>query len=377
MKNNHSISSFFKKLQISNRTLKHIVLHYLCFDSKRILSPQIGLYSHKDIYQDFKYCLREYSIDNNLMQPWNDFSFHKMLNLNKISIQDIRNLQSNLNKYLRDFTDEILPEQKRKKILEIQLTKLFPEDDGDEELWHKDIYRKFYSNSTSKVFYLKGILHAMKEAEVQQIDYDANNQPYYPIINKLINLYRTIDENYLAVMINFKETKKYLKKRLKNKTDEEKVRLFGSYIKKQIEKEGLEYVKFLLMYLAYSAHAIDIYMIHQIQGYKYKGAVKLYQKLFVKDYSTGRRVDFVNEFNLLSLTESSFETTKKVIQGILPKTSANLKAIKKLLREDKTYTIDNTDNSKAKLDNKNSIKLFKNEPIDNLFLKNIIKISNL
>lgn len=48
-------------------------------------------------------------------------------------------------------------------------------------------------------------------------------------------------------------------------------------------------------------------MIHSILGYKYKEGLKFYQKLFLKDHSTGR-IDFLLSYNPLSVIYEDLES---------------------------------------------------------------------
>jgi len=69
------------------------------------------------------------------------------------------------------------------------------------------------------------------------------------------------------------------------------------------EDENIEVIKWFFIYLVYGVNKIHIYIIHSILGYKYKGAVSLYQKLFCKDHSTGRDDEFIRDYDFLHLTK--------------------------------------------------------------------------
>lgn len=262
----------------------------------------IGQYSFKDIYSDFKFAIREYSIvHSKVIEEWESPSWRKLFRANGFTSKDFILLVRKTNDILRSHTDEDFSLQTRRKIIEsqiLQFTSKNPWED-DEPIKYKMFKRlpENYDFEHQKYIYIDDILTVLREAELHQINNDT-----YPAVSKVFNLFQEME-------IYFIETK-YLEKRKYLKSDKvtDKKKTLQKYIN-QIrndtdnydEEDTLFRIRWFLFYLIYDKHKTHIFIIHSILGYKYDGAVKLYQKLFLKDHTTGKDNDFLHHTDILNL----------------------------------------------------------------------------
>lgn len=337
-----------ESLKTSSDTLNKLVEVYFVIVS-RIDEVIIGDYTIKDVYNDFLYSLREYSITHSkVIEPSDSPSCRKLLKLNNISIQNVKELTSKVNKHLDSHTDTQLSGHKKRSILEKQILEFTNQDiyNDYEEEKSKTVRYKMISKlldtdefQTSKNKYLNSIIKAMKEAEVNQL-----SDGKYLIIDKLLNTYN--DSLSYMKRYDFQHKKDYLKK-LNNEA--EKVQVLQNYVKEMIEDIDIDAdvdikaIQWFIYYLIYGANKIDIFMIHSILGYKYQNAVKLYTKLFCKDHSTGKSTNFLHHLDFLNITENSLRAPKEKIAS-MELTDYNLAEIQKYIssNENLSYRIDNT-----------------------------------
>ena len=299
-----------EKIKTSSETLNNIVKIYFTPVS-RLNETIVGQYSFRDIYHHFKYSIREYSITHSKkIEPYQSPSCRKLLLLNNISIQSCRELIDNVNKILHSHTDYHLSEQKKILILEEDLRKfIFSIPNTDDKSINKirNILLEDDEFQLKKHQYVKSILKAMKDAELNQF---VNNR--YPVIDKLLNTYSEYLENMDTYQ--FKEKRQHLKKCEKDSA----ILALKKYIKDMLEDEycDIKYIQWFLTYLVYGSQQIHILIIHSILGYKYIGATKLYQKLFCKDHSTGRRNDFLLHSDYFYLTREELYNDKDITAEI-------------------------------------------------------------
>jgi len=311
---NKEIEEFFKEhFCINNAHLSEIVRIYLIYTA-HLLEPYIGYYTFfKDILHSFKFSIREYCINRHTIQPWEKVSTIKLIKKLSIPISDLRVMVNQINKLLKSYTDENLSSEEQRRILYNQLNE-FADYTEFEDKWEYQLYEQL-NNTEDDIFhtkrnhFLNQVLLAMKDGEINQIQ---NNK--YLVIDQIIDTYKNIKtDNYLS----YNEKRKYLKKL---KSTEKIEKALNKYIKgffvdyeieydiikrsiptteEDIENEAnnmIEEIRQFLFYLVYDSHKLHIYLIHSILGYKYKGAQKLYQKLFLKDKSTGK-IDFLLHTN--------------------------------------------------------------------------------
>lgn len=301
------LNKLVDKLLTGNQNLDDLIIKQFIFDTnleKRV----IGIYSFRDIYINFKFSLREYSIvHSQLIQPWENPQVDELMRLNGITLSALKQLILNVNTLLKTYTDETWSDTERKQALERQIVP-YIQSAYDEESSIYKIYEVMQHDddvfNTKKNHYLQTILDAMREAQVHQVI----NQNY-PIITSLLELHKTLQNN--LDYYTFKEKKKYLKKQIRNDENKAKKTL-QKYVQQILDEsenkeESLTTIRWMLHYFVYSKHNEDLYMIHSILGHKNKSATKLYQKLFLKDHSTGRKNDFILHQKTLEITYHHLE----------------------------------------------------------------------
>jgi len=303
----------YEKLKTSNNILNEIIKIYF-INNAHLTYPQIGVRFFKDVASKFKFAIREYSITHSRkIKACQSPNLRQLLRYNEISISNIRELAKNTDNLLELFTDFNCSTESKRCRLESQLKDFINnfdlEDYEKEKSAEKQIYNKLNTDdllNESKNIYLDSVIKSMKAAELNQID---NNK--YLVVEKLINTYIAFEYEYV-----FKEKKKYLQ----NIKDTSKQR---NRLKKDIceiisengdenKEKSIKTIRNYIFYLIYDKNKTHIYMIHSILGYKYKEGLKFYQKLFLKDHSTGR-IDFLLSYNPLSVIYEDLESlcTKK------------------------------------------------------------------
>lgn len=265
---------------------------------------QIGKYSFKDIYSEFKFSIREYSITHSkVIEEWESPAWRTLFRQNGFTVKQFKSLVIEVNEILRSHTDEELNKQQRREILKKQILDFTSDysNEEDDPIKYKmfDRLPKHDDYEHIKYTYLDGVLMALREAELHQIQDDA-----YPVVSKILNLYQEMEDYFTYT--EYLEKKKYLKRVIVN----DRTKALKKYID-QIRHdseyseaggdEALSRIQWFLFYLIYGRNKIDIFMIHSILGYKYDGAVKLYKKLFLKDHTTGKDNNFLLHRDILSL----------------------------------------------------------------------------
>ncbi len=292
--------SIQEKLKSNNKHLDRLVEVYF-IPYARLDIPILGNYSFTDISVDFENALKEYSITHSrVIEPYNIPSLEELLKMNHISIKSYESLTIKVNEVLKSHTDEVLCVESRRQILEKQI-KDFTDYEPDEDR-EKTKYKMFQSLSEdTRNDYLNSILTAMKKAEVNQM-----NDNKYMTISKWL---KTYDESsqYLEDC-NFREKRKYLQKLQKSKPDNAKS-LLSKYTTKLLDENenDIKIVQWFFFYLIYGKNAFDIFMIHSLLGYKYKGATKLYQKLFCKGHTTGDNDNFLHHTDIFKLQKKHLD----------------------------------------------------------------------
>ena len=258
----------------------------------------VGNYSFKDVYSDFKYAIREFSITHTfVIEPCESPSWRTLFRKNRFTAKQFKSLVLKVNDILISYTDELLSKEKKRALLEKQIleyTGYYPEEAD----FKYSIFNKLHGDDDMdhlKYIYLDSVLTALQDAEVHQMQ--DNN---YLAVTKLFHLKNEM-QSALEYM-NYLEKRKYLK----TLTQEERVKTLKKYINQirqndSSEQEVLLEIRWFLFYLIYGKQKADIFMIHSILGYKYDGAVKLYQKLFLKDHTTGKANDFLHHTDILHL----------------------------------------------------------------------------
>lgn len=315
------------KLKTGNKHLDGLTEAYFISVS-RLKEPIIGNESFMYLENDFDYSLREYSITHSCMiESYQSPTQEELLKLNDIPENVLTKYKKAVDEILDSYKDITWTKMKQHNALKQQLIRL-----ADEFQEKKTVEKKMFEKLQNidplderTTRFLNDILEEMQKAGVNQVESDR-----YIIIDKLINLYLDMKE-YLD-SYDFREKKKYLKKLEMNAA---KLKLHGyiksmmtngyiekledileedftieEYFKKQKEREEnnnelLQRVRWFLFYLIYDAKKIDIFMIHSVLGYKYDGAVKVYQKLFLKDATTGKNDNFLHHTNVLNVSENS------------------------------------------------------------------------
>jgi len=265
---------------------------------------QIGKYSFKDICSEFKFSIREYSITHSkVIEEWESPTWRILFRKNGFTAKQFKSLVIEVNEILHSYTDEELNKKQRRKIIETQILDFTSHDPWEDE---DSIKYKMFNKLTSytgfehlKYQYLDSILIALREAELHQIQDNT-----YPAARKILNLYQDMEDHFIHA--EYREKKKYLKS-VKVKDRVKALQKYIDQIRNDSEysetggDEALSRIQWFLFYLIYGRNKIDIFMIHSILGYKYDGAVKLYQKIFLKDHTTGKDNNFLLHRNVLSL----------------------------------------------------------------------------
>ena len=321
-----------ESLKTQSPALNKIVKLYL-IDAATLRSVVIGHISFKDIYHDFLNSLREYSINDSCAIDESEFpSCKELLKLNKIHTTDLRELVQKINQHLISQTDTYLSQSKKRTLLHKQLDTFMGAQRSSSDPRVANIIDKLSKDIETKQRYFDSIISAMSAAELHQID-----DSKYLVVDKLLVLYTSaLDHN---IDYTFKSKRKYLHK-LKYKENKYPVPVLVKYIRKMLNnaQDGIETVQWFLFYLLYGGHKWDIYAIHSILGYKYDGAVKVYQKLFLKDHTTGKSNDFLLDFNIFALTEKHL-VHEPIIMFTLPNTKDNLAYVKCEITKDKDLSL--------------------------------------
>lgn len=290
-------------LHVDNEVLNLILSDYF-IDFARLTEPVLGTYTFQDIYSDFKFCLREYAIDNiDSIDPSKNPTQEELLRLAKISSSELDEFIFNVNKLLKNYTDESWVHQKQKDTLRKQIFECIPNDPHkDTEPTAYKIIDSISSDDEVQDRYLNRILQSMKSAEVHQI-----KENKYLVIDALFSIQPSLDST--INISQYKEKKKYL---IKIKNEEQRKHLLIKYLKKIISshhntEDALKEVQVFLFYLIYNSNQTHIYLIHSILGYKYKEGVKLYQQLFLKDHTTGTNDDFLLHTDVFSANHLHLE----------------------------------------------------------------------
>ena len=330
------------ELQTDNSTLNKIIDLFILVAG--IEKPQIGKYAFRDVEHNFDYSVKEYCINNGKCLPSSDLKTHELLQLCDILESEYNRFKSKVGSYLQKHTDFQWSIEEQKESLKKQIlnfTGYEPEEDyGKTKL---KMFTKVNEIETVDR-YLKSILKALKEAELNQVE---DNK--YITIEKMLTLY----DEYLECFdtYGFREKRKYLLK-LKNDTSEQ-LRILQKYIfdilgdtsDVEVTEENIKTVRWFVAYLIYGRHNIHILMIHMIIGYKYQGVVKLYQKLFLKDKSTGKKENFLHHTNFSTID------IYNLFEDSIHSTYPNTQEMKKFLKDEyvdkadfsSQYTIESQD----------------------------------
>jgi len=337
------------KLHTGSDTLNNVVSIYF-IKVANLADVIIGNFHFRDIYSSFVYSLREYSITNScVIQPYQSLSCRQLLRLNNIPFSNFRELVYQTNQVLESYTDLHVPIIIKHKSLGTAISAFLHTvnltDDGDKALIK--MHDKMYSNNDefqdTKYNYFESILSAMKDAEVNQY----SESKGYLIITKLLHLYTNFNR-YMDTYL-WKEKRKYL---IGSKSRNKKEVLI-TYVKEMLftdiyndlserdnesniefEADTLNSIGWFFTYLVYGSSKIHIMMIHSILGYKYKGAVMLYQKLFCKDRTTGKQHNFSYHHDFLHLSKESLYSERHIAgRLLLPTTEGEKQELDKYMRE--------------------------------------------
>lgn len=305
-------NNILNKLRTDNLHLDGLTKAYFIYVA-HLTEPVLGNTSFTYVKNDFLYALREYSITHShVIEPYESPSCRKLLRLNNIPVCLLRSYTKSVNLILESYTDKKWRRVKQHKILKEQLTNLADESQDDNTLERK-MYERLnnidpFDARTTR--FLNDILKEMTKAGLNQVKDDR-----YIIVDKLVKLYQ--DMTSFLDLCTFKEKKKYLKKLHMDKAiiklhEYIKFMLEDGYIEnstdikdKEHNKSLINHVRWFLFYLIYDANKIDIFLVHSILGYKYEGAVKVYQKLFLKDNTTGSNKDFLHHTDVLNISQNS------------------------------------------------------------------------
>jgi len=327
-------------LHSQNKHLNDVTKIYF---ASRISKPELGKDTFKYVEHHFNYALREYSIVNScLITPTEDPTQEELLLINNIPIEIFEKFKLKVTDILESYTDKEWLIDKKYLVLKKQLVRLADIMEDNYVLKQKLNNINPLDDRTTR--FLNDITEELKKAGVNQV-----NNDNYIVIEKLIELYK--GKKDFLTPYNFKEKKKYLKKLNRN---EAKIKLHGyikdimedEYIENPKDEEDIRYnnsliqrVRWFLFYLIYDANKVDIFMIHSILGYKYDGAVKVYQKIFLKDHNTGRNDNFLHHTDILNISENSVYNREheanyeKILNDIIEYKSLKKNQIKK----DRTY----------------------------------------
>ncbi|MCT7466493.1 hypothetical protein N5T78_07885 [Aliarcobacter cryaerophilus] len=296
-----------KKLYMGNKHLDGITKTYFNIFIKE---PKLGKDYFKWVKHHFDYSIKEYSITHSSKTtPSSEQGEELTLQLlksNNIPEELFHQYKKKVDDILQSYTDKEWSKEKKHNVLKKQLIKLSNKNDN-----LKNKLEKINLLDLRTIRFLNDILSEMKNAGVNQVK---NNQ--YIIIENLNELYQDMIDSLSSN--DFKEKKKYLKKLDINSA---KLQLH-KYIKKMMEEDYcknpkddsgkeqnerlIKNVKLFLFYLIYDFNKIDIFMINSILGYKYDEAVKFYQKLFLKDRSTGKNDNFTYHTDIINMDINNF-----------------------------------------------------------------------
>jgi len=296
------------KKAVEDRIGKHLDYMHIKYFMQyvNLPEPKIGQYCFSDIENDFLQCMREYSInDTAVIEVYESPTLETLFTLNKINQSEYKDFINSINDILKQHTDENLEIITRRKSLINQL-RLYISDYSDEDEYQK-IINFLYHEDHHKIYqYIDKILDALHNAEVHQI-------------LKIIDLEKpnsSVEYKYIAIEVIFQRKDFLLKlnsfdKKLKQMKKDRK-KIWNKYgpdsilLKRRIKKDisqilsssEEDYFKLIdlqtyIFYMMYGAHKIDIYLIHSILGYKYKNAVDLYKKIFLKGSRTGSNDNFL------------------------------------------------------------------------------------
>lgn len=337
-----------EEIKTDNENLNAIIETYFIACSG-IKEPKIGVSSFKDIEEDFKYSLREYSITHSdVCEPWQNKTLEELLWLNKITGEDLDTMIKKINVYLSEnHTDSQWGITKKKNVLKKQINAFVGNINYDDFTETSKIRSILYDEDefeAKKNHYLDSVLKAMLAAEVNQVK---DNK--YLVVEKFLDTYRCY-KTYMTTN-EFYEKKKYLlklKPKHRDKVPEKQKKLDTQIkaLKKYIDSmydnnpDYIDYVRWFIAYLFYDSHEMQILMIHMALGYKTEEIRKLYIKLFCKDKSTGKKSTFLHHIDFLNITEGKlYETIED--KYTIPNNKKNRDDIQKLAKKDKniTYTV--------------------------------------
>lgn len=311
-----------------------------------IEEPKIGVYSYKDIADNFKFSLREYSITHShKCEPWENKTLEELLVLNQITEEDYNSMVEKIDTYLfENHTDSQWSGTKQKASLYKQIDTFLCEIDYENFSETNKIYSILYDEDEFEVKknrYLNSILKAMKVAEVNQV-----KDEKYLVIEKFLDTYNSYNTHIIKK--DFYEKKKHLLKLRPKHEDnikecqdklDKQIKALQRYIN-EIYDDNPDYIKYIqwfITYLIYGSHVMHVMMIHMPLGYKTEEIRKLYIKLFRKDKSTGKKDNFLYHSDFSRITvERLYETDKCIYK--LPNNIKNRNAINKLAKKDRNWT---------------------------------------
>ena len=294
-------SSIQEKLKSNNKNLDGLVRKDFITDAKLDI-PEVGKYSFKDISNDFEYALLEYSITHSkVINNYKSRPSHELLELNNIPTESYELLVEKVNEILKSHTDEALSVTSKRQILEnqiIEFTGHYPDEETKDKMFQSLLVSE---DNTKKNNYLDSVISAMQKAEVNQME-DNKYMVLAPLFAKYDEFTKYMED------FNFREKKKYLQKLQKTKSNNA-ISALVKYTNQLLEdnEQDIKIIQWFFFYLIYGKNELDIFMIHSMQGYKYASAAKLYQKLFCKDHSTGRKDDFLHHTNIFNLQKKHLE----------------------------------------------------------------------
>ncbi len=399
----NSLNNVGSLLETNDTTLNQITAS-LFIRLAKLDQPILGNYSFSDVFNDFLYSLREYSINNNIVDPCTKDNFRVLLRKNAIPFKAFRDLTMKVNKLLLSYTDGPLSKEKKRIILEKQIREhlgSIPDKDDDKEMYKIGLVMNADDEfQKSKKTYLDSIIRALKKAELNQI---ANNE--YLAIIKLFTTYKIANE--MVQNYNYRDIKDYLKKtkdikkligytlnlyidenefnplyelilraKLNNlismnddtiyyddnltmlisilenycmisqeKNLSQDTKFISDYLNEfynftlydinetlseycttsdeKLEEKVPDQVSTFLIYLLYGKHISSALLIHSLLGYRYKGAMLVYQKLFLKDKKAGNsEKSFLYDIDITNYTEQNLTDENSILyEQILRKLS--------------------------------------------------------
>jgi hypothetical protein len=300
--------------------------------------------------------------------PSSKLDTHELLQLCGIPESEYNIFKSKVDNCLQKHTDFQWSIETKKESLNNQIlnfTGCEPVEDYDKT--KLKMFAKINEIRTVDNRYLKSVLKALKEAELNQVE-----DGKYMAIEKMLNIYGEYLEYFET--FNFREKRKYLLK-LKNDTSEQ-LRILQKYIfdilgdtsDVEVTEENIKIVRWFVAYLVYGGNNIHILMIHMIIGYKYAGAVKLYQKLFLKDKSTGKKEDFLHHTSFLTID------TYNLYEDSIHSTYIDTQEMRKFLEDESIYNPDVF--SEYTIESQDDKLILKERFIDMPFYKEILHYLN-